>query len=332
MKGINLKEAKALFEEKVYNKIDKKFWIYGVFLFFSIVIWFFNELDQNFNTTINYPVRYSNLPEDKYLVNELPKTLKLNVDAYGFTLLRYKLSPSPFPVPIDLNYFRNQMKNANERFVLHTRYVKEDVNREMPSNINVLEILPDTIAFEFVDIIEKKIAIIPSAKMTFDIQCMLEKDIRMKPDSIMVVGPTCILDTLKGITTKKQRFRKLNKTVSKNVSLVEIDDVSFRKQKPEMTVPVAKYTETKTEVPISMVHVPDSLHIITFPSTVSLSYMVSLKHYDKIKAKDFRIEVDYYDIEKLLGTKLPLRLKVSPKSIQKVSYYPTQVEFILEKK
>lgn len=202
----------------------------------------------------------------------------------------------------------------------------------MPSNIEVLDILPDTIAFKFVDIIQKKVPIIPIARIEFDNQCMLEGVVTSTPDSIMVTGPTIILDTLSGIFTKRERFKKLSKTQSKSANLVEIKDIEFNKKKVEITVPVAKYTQAKTAITIVPMNVPDSLKLITFPSTTEISYMISLSKFDKVKASDFRVEVDYYDIKNLLGNKLPLKIKVTPNHIQSASQYPTHVEFVLEKK
>jgi hypothetical protein len=96
-------------------------------------------------------------------------------------------------------------------------------------------------------------------------------------------------------------------------------------------LPVSKFTEAYFEVPIETINVPDSLELKTFPRIARLTFLISLNKYDKIKPNDFRVEVDFNDIEKMLGQKLPIKLTFSPKAAHSVKYHPENVEFILEK-
>ncbi len=332
MNKIDLNTLIRLFRIKASKRVDKKFLTYGIFVGIAAVFWLLNELDEDYNTTINYPVKYVNLPEDKFLVNELPPSLKLTVEAYGYTLMRYKLSPSPSPIAIDLTEFSKRISTSNEKFILHTRYIKDMVNREIPNNIVVSEILPDTLVFQFTDKISKKVPIIPIARYTLADQCLLRSGIILKPDSIEIRGPRTIIDTLKGIKTRVVRFKKLNTVESKNAHLEELEHISYSKQKIVMEMPVSKYTQTKTKVPVQAINVPDSFVLRTFPKEVTLSYLVPLDHYDQVDADAFRLEVNYHDIENLLGQKLPVSIQYNPPSVKKISMHPADVEFVLEKR
>lgn len=333
MKNEFLQKIKQYIVTNIINRIDQKILVYLIFVGIATVFWFFNKLGNNFNATIEYPVRYANLPKNKVLVNELPRNLKLNVNAYGYKLLIYKLSPAPYPVVINLKDYNEQINNPNvKQFKLQTRYTREEINEQMPNDIEVLDILPDTISFQFANIIEKKVAVKPNVKLSFDQQCMLYGEITFQPDSVIAKGPHTILDTLTGATIRFQSFSDLNKPLQRNVALVEIDKVKFDKKRVVMTLPISKFTEFNFEVPITPVHVPDTLDLKTFPRYIKVAGLVALQDYDKINASDFRFEVDYMEIEKLLGQKLGVQLILAPTNVKSINYYPQSVEFILEKR
>ena len=65
---------------------------------------------------------------------------------------------------------------------------------------------------------------------------------------------------------------------------------------------------------------------------IKVTCLIALDDYDKVNAKDFMVEVDYTDVEKLLGNKLSLKLEVTPNNVKSVTFYPQSVEFLLDKK
>jgi len=326
-------KLKELFSHKVFQRIDRKLLVYLVFVVIASIFWLLNELSNDYTSTLKYPVRFTNLPKNKILVSDLPKNLNLNVNAYGFTLLRYKLSPAAYPVIINMERVNNNLNNpAIKQYKLQSRYLRESINKQMPNNIEVLDILPDTILFEFANIINKKIAIKPRVSLKFDEQCMLNGNISFTPDSITVSGPNNILDTLKAVYNRFQEFENLSKPLQRNVALKEINKLNFNKKRVIINLPISKFTEATFEVPIQAKNVPDTLELKAFPRLAKVTCLVALSTYDKIQAKDFIVEVDYNDIEKLLGQKLQTKLTYAPTYVQNATYFPQSVEFILDKK
>ncbi|MBI9067400.1 MAG: hypothetical protein JEZ09_08920 [Salinivirgaceae bacterium] len=325
-------KAKEYFNNRIFQRIDQKILTYMVFVGIATIFWFFNKLGNDFTTTIDYPVRYANMPKNKVLVNELPKNLHLNVNSFGYKLLIYKLSPAPYPVVINLEDYIKQINNPNiKQFQLNTRYAREEINKQMPNDIEVLDILPDTISFQFANILEKKVPVKANVSLDFDQQCMLDGLISFIPDSIIVKGPHTILDTLSGVFIKKQVFSSLNKPLQRNVLIKEIKQVKYDKKRVIMNLPVSKFTQATYNVSIIPTNVPDTLELKTFPRQIQVTGLVSLNDYDKINESDFRVEVDYFEIAKLLGQKLGVKLILFPSKVKSLDYYPQSVEFIIEK-
>ncbi len=326
-------KLKQLLNKKIFQRIDRKILVYMVFVAISAVFWLLNELSNDYTTTINYPVRFTNVPKNKILVSDLPKKLTLNVKAYGYTLVRYKLSPAAFPVVINLKEFGNNIATPSvKQFRLQTRTIRQTIGKQMPNDIEVLDIYPDTILFQFANIIEKKVPIKANVKMEFEDECMLSGNIYFKPDSIIVKGPNTLIDTLSGIYGKFQKFDGLSKPLQRNIGLKEIHKLSFEKKRVVMYLPVSKFTQANFEVTIQTKNLPDTLELKTFPRLAKVTCLVALDEYDKVDRKDFKIDVDYNDIENLLSNKLGLNLEFAPSNVTNVTYFPESVEFIIDKK
>jgi hypothetical protein len=77
--------------------------IFIICLILATILWFLNALSKNYTTQIAYPVRYIELPKNKFIINEPPSNLQLRVNAHGFTLLRYKLHMAFYPVELNVS-------------------------------------------------------------------------------------------------------------------------------------------------------------------------------------------------------------------------------------
>lgn len=319
------------------KKLDQRFFVFIFFLLLSTIFWFLQALSKNYTTTILYPVRYTDYPANKILVGEenLPTHLNLKVNAYGFTLLQYKLSTSLLPIIFNLNSTPlNMVSNSDSsRYYLLTDLYTSQVAEQLSTEINVLDIEPDSVFFTFSNIIRKKVAVVPKVEIELEKQFMLDGKITSKPDSVLISGANTILDTIKYIETEPLSFSKLNKATYYTTSLREINEITIEKNnKVEIYIPVAEFTEARLQIPVEIENLPDSLILKTFPNRITTNFLVSLKDYDKIKVKDFKAIVDFNDIKgRFSQNKLRVRLKKSSGKVRALNFYPRKVEFIIEK-
>jgi hypothetical protein len=335
LKLYSFHNIKDIVNDKIFKRIDHRILVYLVFVGISTVFWFLNELNNTYNSTINYPIKFTHIPKTKSLVNDLPEYLQLSVNTDGYTLLRYKFGPKVFPIVVNLEKHTNIniINNPNvKQFQLQTRYLRRSINKQLQNNIEIVDIFPDTILFQFSNIVSKRVVVKSNVELGFTEECFLDGEITFIPDSITVTGPDIILDTLRAIYTKFKVFDKLNKPVKEFITLQKQNKLKYSNKNVEIVIPSTKFTQLQFEVDINTVNVPDTLLLKTFPEKVKVSCMVSLADYNNIKASDFVIDVDYADIEHLLGDKLFLNMRITPHKVRSVSYSPEQVEFIIDKK
>ncbi|BAX81546.1 YbbR-like domain-containing protein [Labilibaculum antarcticum] len=329
----DLQKVKAFFNTgKIAS--NKKLLVYVFFVGIATIFWFLNALGKEYTTTVNYPVRYINLPQNKVLTNKLPEHFALKVNAYGFDLLRYKLSSAFLSNPFDVGlYTNNRMENSSLRnYSLTTSQIVNLFEKDLSSSIKLISILPDTIMFEFSPIVEKKVPIKSMVSISFEQQYMLDEAISLEMDSVVLKGPSSKLDSVYFVETERLVLKDLNKTAKRNVSLKQIKGIKFSQRKIEITVPVEQFTEEKMNVPVKVSNLPDSLLLRLFPGDVKVSYFVGFKKHDKVSADLFDIRVDYNQTSEEGSNKLKIRLLSNPSFVTNVRFHPQEVTYLIEKK
>ena len=312
-------------------RFDKRLLLYLVFFGFASLMWFFNKLGDETNATIRYPVTFINLPMQKVVVNDLPDNLDLNVQGRGFDILRYKMGKSPEPVVINLSRLNHILaKESTMEFNLGTAALFEEIKSQLPANLALSMIQPDTIYFVFSNYGEKRVPVRPVLDLHFDSQCRIDGIVSVTPSMVTVNGPDLLLDTLQAVYTKRITARGVTSDISKNVDLQPIDGIVLIHRKVKVDVPVSKFTEAVATVPITVAGEPDSVAVRLMPNEVTIRYWVSTNDYARLSHNDFKVEADAGQIKTMVGMQLPVTVTVQPANVYNVSVEPQIVNFVLE--
>jgi hypothetical protein len=299
-----------------------------VFLFFlglSIMAWFIRALSDTYDAQIKYPVRYTNLPPNRILSQPPPEKLLLTVRSDGYTILSTKLIFKP-PLSYNVNAFSMYSLSMDSTSVYTlTRYAREKLSFELNKkkrNIEIIDITPDTLFFNFSMVRKRKIPVRPDIHNDYTLfaqQHMLNGEIRAIPDSIVVTGPSSVIDTLRWVATKPLHLKEHPKLI-------------YPVNRVKVMVPVDEFTESEFAVPVKQLHVPDSIILKTFPKTVKVKYITTLSNFDKVTAAAFKPYVNFNDIDLEMSSVITIRLDSIPGYIHNVHLIPRSAEFLIEKK
>jgi hypothetical protein len=303
------------FIRNAFRQIRQKHLAFLFFIALSTVAWLLRALSDTYIANIEYPVKYINLPPNRILSQ--PPLEKLTLQVHAFAL--YSLSPDSTSVYTLTRYARNRLSTelslANK-------------------NIQILDIDPDTLIFNFSRVKKKKLPIrvqLASTSEMFAQQYMLNGKPYTDPDSVNVTGPSFLVDTLKYIFTDPVSFRNLSDTAERKVLLKKINRVTYPLKKVKVIVPVDEFTETDFTVPILKKNVPDTLTLKTFPKSVQVKSIVTYTNYDKVSAELFHAWVDFTAIDPATATRMKVELDSLPWYINNVKLNPRNVEFLIEK-
>ena len=305
--------------------------MFSVFLLISGTIWFLNALSKNYTSDIKYPMVYSDFPEDKVFVGELPEHLVLQINSHGYALLRYKVFRKPAPISFSVSAFNlSPGADGSSRYLL-TRYLRDQISRQLPGELQLLEIKPDTLHFRFTDKVSRKLEIRPDFNYTIVKQFIVKDKIHLTPDSVVVTGPDLILDTMDFVLTERLDLGELTRDFKDKIRLSTRTDLSYDVSRINCSIELERFTEMQVSVPIEVLNLPDSIRLQTFPSSVTFNCRVGLSKYERIENYPFRAVVDFHHIEEGIP-ELDVSIHNLPEYLLGYEYYPKTVEYLKSKK
>ena len=309
----------------------KKILMFSVFLVISASIWMLNALSKNYTSIIEFPLEYTDFPEEKVFVGEMPGHLDLEINAHGYALLRYKMFRKPVPISFKISAFNMNSRGDGSIDYILTRYLRDQISAQLDPELQLLEIKPDTLHFQFTNRVSKRVKVRPDLAYSVDNQFTIKDGISVSPDSVDLTGPDLILDTLDFISTERVDLGLLTRNFIDKVRLKQIPELVYAVSRVECTIELERFTEMQVPVSIDVLNLPDSILLQTFPSRVILTCRVGLSKYDRIEGHPFRAVVDYELIDERTKV-LNVSVQNLPLYLLSYEYSPKSVEFLKSRK
>lgn len=324
---------------KVKNKIinilkSKNLRIFLIFVIISSILWFFNNLNQEFVSKLEIPVNYVNFPPNRTNISQLPHYFETNVKANGYDLLKFEFKKQFSQVTIDLSQvdFIYPKKNDSSTAYVMTHKFKDEIEMQLKGKITIEQIKPDTLYFLFSKLYSKIVPIIPNIELIPANQFFIKTKPSISPDSIRLTGPKIILDTIEQIKTQFTKFQNISKNLKSSVNLLIPSGVVSNISKVNVFAEVEQFTEINFKLNIHTINVPDSLVMKLYPNNVIISCRVGVDNYKKVDADMFEAVVDYNSIFERKDNKLPVKIVSYPTNIYSFSCNPEFVDYVMEKK
>jgi hypothetical protein len=131
---------------KDLNRINRNILIFLFFLLLSFVFWYLNSLSKEIDTTLRYPVAYTNIPGGSSPEGNLPPRLNLILKGHGYSILGLKLSGNRHPLVIDFSDVNYKHDQSDDYYII-TAPLITSFNIQLLSECKITSIKPDTIFF-----------------------------------------------------------------------------------------------------------------------------------------------------------------------------------------
>lgn len=308
----------------------RKLIVFAVFILIASLLWFFNALDKTYESSVKISVRFKNLPEQKALRNDLVKELEIGIKGYGYHLLQLKVQKNRIPVVVDLNNFNiNELASEPEVFYLTTNQLISMIQSRFNSHITCFSVKPDTIFFNYSNIVSKKVPIYTNLNYSIDSKYMLTNKISVEPDSVIISGPKNVVENTDSVVTKFEDIGVISGNLIENIKLVLNKDLQYSTNSVKVSFSSEKFSEKLVNASIKIINVPDSVLITTIPKTVDLIFRVPISKYSEVNKDDFEVVGDFSSVA---DDKIKLQLMSFPYGISELRINPTEVRFIVDDK
>lgn len=307
---------------------NKEFYVFLLFLGLSVLFWFLQSTQATSQTELSIPLQYGKLPENVIITNELPGSIRVTVRDKGSHLYNYYTRRRKLGLELDLMRWR--VEEGISRIPLEQ--LKPAIFAKLKPSAQILRISPDSLILYFVEKEQKDLPVKLNAQIGLSRQYMLVEEPSIQPAFVRAYAPTSILDTLRLVETELLDLPVLKDSISLDVKLKIIEGVHFSQASVRVHLPVEEFTEVRYEIPVKGLDFPENLLLRSFPSKVTVAFLVSKSNYQSVKAEDFHLGISYLDLIESNEDLQSIKLIKTPDYVRKLSLHPDKVECLIEKK
>jgi hypothetical protein len=305
--------------------------IFAICLFIATILWFLNALSKNYTTEIAYPVKYVNMPKNKFIINEPPRKLQLRVNAHGFTLLRYKLRLAFSPVVLNISELMEENKVASGSFYnIQSGSIQDNISRQISSDINILNIRPPTLQLAFDSLESRFVPVGTNLEIQYLSRFNQAGDIQIIPSFIEITGPRAVVEQIDTIFTQRRQFKNIKSNIEKETALEIPEKITVDPPKVLILIPVDEFTEKSFTLPLVIKSLPSDLKVRLFPQQAEVSFSIGLKQFTDITPDTFSLYVDWEESGNGV-LNLPVRINDIPEGIKSLKISPSHVEYLIER-
>ncbi len=316
-------------KKKIKTSYSKDVLIFLFCILLSTAFWFLHSLSKTNEVELVIPIEYENFPTKYVVTDSVYQSIKVKVKDTGFSILMYELNNNKKSIVVDFN--KCSSNNKDELYIF-SKELKKKVRKATSSTMSIRSIEPQHIKIHYEKLYEKVVPLKLNGDITLSHLHILKDSITLKPSRIKIFGSKSMLNSIHVVNTKKVDLKKISQSTKVITSPEEISNIRFATNKIQVTIPVELYTEKTFTIPVTTKNLPLNTQIKTFPTTVNVSFVVGLSHFNKIQPEEIQAFIDYDSITNNKDGRPTIEIRTSLKSIKNLNHTPKTVEYILEKK
>ena len=321
----------------IFGKKDEKFRqrlsIFLVCLVISVIIWFTIKLSDEYDTVIQIPLTYSHIPKNKVLTYSSDTVLQVEILEKGSDILRMMYLQEISPIVVSLRFLPLYPKGEEYLGFINPSMLINEIERQKNLLGKIISTSPDTIYLHFEPEKTRKVPVKASFDLTFEKEFMRYGPAVFTPDSVTVKGPEKKIKEVDFVSLGNIKLDQLNQNFEGDKSFPKDSanrNLSFFPDKVSFSIPVEKFTEAETEVPVKIINA-NGLKVKTFPDKVRVFYTLALKDFPKIEPGMIFVVADISKMNLAEEDKIKVSMESYPSFIRINKIEPEKVEFIIVK-
>ena len=306
--------------------VNKEFLTFCFFLVLSGGFWLSMTLDETYEREFSVPVRMVHVPDNVIFSTEIEDTLTFTLSDKGFSMLSYMHGGRLQPIIVDFAAYANRTKGRGS---VPQAEVQGLLARMLLSSTRIASVSPDHMEFVFSYGTSKiapvsLIANITTARNRYLLETLLD------PDSVKVFADKKTLRSMLSMPTEEIDVDDLKDSVELLVPLQHAQGVKCIPDTVRVVLRSDAIVERSVEVPLHVINAPNDKVVKLLPDKVKVSYSVGAVAADKVKAEQFRITVNYQEMNANPSEPCRLYLQGTPSAVSNVRIEDVKVTYLIE--
>ena len=290
----------------------------------AVILWLLVVTERIFEYSFEIPLVVTNMKDDKMLIKEIPQYALVKFQSSGKELMRMQFMNKP-ELHINLATINFEFK-----FPLKPEMVV------IPGGLNavVLDVVtPDSVLFLLDDKLEQKLQVQPNVAVVTLSGYTQVGEIRVRPDSVTVIGPRRKSLELLNIQTANAEIAdgKRNTELELELVIPSIYGITVEPTEVKALVRIERIGEKKViGIPIEVRNNPADRIVLVEPASVDVSISGAISIISSLEKDDLDAWIDYRDYNPRRSNQVPIRLFIEPE-VEVGSLMPENVRLIVRR-
>lgn len=255
---------------------------------FSIIIWGTISLSEEYYTNVNVPLRVVGFPKGFSIGNEIPDNITIKLRGIGWKLFAVNIGK-------DVTYKISVNGDSGSIQIKLMDHLTD--NRWMLSELDIIDIIPNSLSFTIERRIKKKLPIVANLSLDFKAGYGLAKQVVLEPDSVVINGPQSVINSLTEIKTKAIKLSSLDKLTIKNIDFAYLPGTSFETKFVSVNMDIQRIVDKQfDDIDVEILDVPPDRDVILLPNKISCNVRGGIEILGKLAINQFKAFVYYRDV------------------------------------
>lgn len=291
----------------------------------AALAWFCITLSNPYNYTVKRVLSYKNIPQKRSFHSLQSDTVDVTIKGTGWQMLYTMMHGGSNVLYADLRAL-----NTSNNIVLssqQTQIVEGGINHD------VVNFNPDTLYFDFLNRMVKKVPIKLLSNVSYQQQFAQANNPILRPSYITIIGPADRLNKITEWHTDSLLVKKTSETIHTRLNLQPVNEgnITIYPKAVDVVFPVDEFTEKTLQIPVKLVNNNAFYNVKVFPQKVTITFVTALRRYAETDENYFEAEADL-DLWKNNGYNiLPVKLTRIPPFCRVINIQPQNIDFIVKK-
>lgn len=268
--------------------MKKNLYIIIVAVIFSIILWISISLSNEYYTTIKVPLKIINFPSGFATGTDIPNYISVKLKGKGWKLISLTWGREE-------DYVISAARDTGRKFVNISNYSTD--NQWLSSDVEIIDINPDTLSYNIEKISAVKAAIIPDLDLDFKAGFGLASKIKISPESTVVYGPVSIVENLKAVKTEKLKLNNLDDKFNDKIKLAPLPGTSFENSFINLNLDVQKVLEKDfNNVEVTVSDIPTDRDVVLIPNKIRVGLRGGVDVLASLSDNKIKANVNYRDV------------------------------------
>ncbi|MDE6074309.1 MAG: hypothetical protein K2J42_01945 [Muribaculaceae bacterium] len=295
-----------------------------IFVAIATFFWVLMALNDELQRDFELPVSFDNVPSDVTLLNSQPVVLNVSLKDKGSSMIRYGWGKPP-TVQFDFN----DVKAKNDKIIINPLKINNAI-RGIFGQATVVALKPDSVMIPFTRRPGKIVKVrVETGDITTSGQYVVSGNLRAETDTVRLFSSTKIPANLRTVDTEPINAEYLTDTTRIQARIIPPEGMIAIPSTVTVMIPVEPLVAREITVPVEVANAPRGKTVVTFPSSVKVSFLLPMSVYNNTDESRFVVSANYSK-RSSTTSRMPLTISGAPTSYHNIELHTDSVEYLIE--